>query len=206
MRLSSLVCSVVFFAITIFVLAKLDIPDSSIVIALIGALATFVVVGNYAQVKEIEAKLRSEVKQMKLLNEKLKTRFNEVEKEVLFAANETIGSVSTLHAENNYREGFYLNVIGNYIGAIQRHALIEQNPAFYKKDVKTLFRFLKKIDWRKYQFPDYEEGKIERMIADIKSTDCLTEKEKEEFSKRLEEISNIYDKAGHFLKYHHLYS
>lgn len=47
------------------VLAKLNIPDSNIIIALIGALATFVVVGNYSQVKEIESKFRSEVKQIK---------------------------------------------------------------------------------------------------------------------------------------------
>ncbi len=79
MKLLHFLYSVIFFLVVLCVLAKLNIPDSNIIIALIGALATFVVVGNYAQVKEIETKFRSEVKQIK---DNYNTQTNELKREI----------------------------------------------------------------------------------------------------------------------------
>lgn len=111
MRLFNFIGSIIFFAITIYMLVKLDIPDSSIVIALIGALATFVVIGNYAQVKEIETKFRSEVKQVKEdynnQTEELKRKI-EAQIEATESALQKRANSILLHSEiNNINRTFY---------------------------------------------------------------------------------------------------
>jgi flagellar motor component MotA len=136
------------------------IPNNeTLILTFVGILATFIVISNYAQVKDIESKLE---KKSKALEERLDSKINEalqvkkdfgemqdkfnamrsefdkLQKVTKFINNESAGNIAQLIAEFNRREGFFLNMIGNYIGAIDRHALIDQTSEFVKKDIETL--------------------------------------------------------------------
>jgi len=95
MKFINLIYALVFFTIAIFALKYFSVSDESIIIALIGALATFVVVGNYVQVKDMERKFNERVEEQRKsidkinseLNElsKLKFNSNEIRREILMA-------------------------------------------------------------------------------------------------------------------------
>lgn len=71
----------------------------------------------------------------------------------------------------NYDKGFYLNIIHNYISAIQRYDLIKNNKANRDKVIDTLNLLLERIDWNSYVFDDEHDVNI--FISDIQGMNFI---------------------------------
>lgn len=68
------------FIIVLEITGGLHIKDSTLVIAFFGILATFVVIGNYSQVKDIKQDTHEEIKEFK---QDITNKYNELYKQVL---------------------------------------------------------------------------------------------------------------------------
>ncbi|MDR1373176.1 MAG: hypothetical protein LBJ17_08720 [Dysgonamonadaceae bacterium] len=149
--------------------------NENTVLAFVGTAATFVVVSNYAQVKDIRNEFTKRTDDLqKDYNEKLQTvnqlklNFEELSYKNNYILNDAIGRVFELTAENNLKEGFFLNVIQNYIGAIERYNLIKDNKKNRDGAIIQLKEFIRLTEWNNYDFKDeldlvYLIGKIETM-------------------------------------------
>ena len=79
-----------------YVSKNMVVEDESIVLIFVGILATFVVVGNYAQVKSIEQDFSEKVGELKFdFSEKVKELKHEFDKKVLF--NQTLSIMQELY-------------------------------------------------------------------------------------------------------------
>ncbi|MDR1683227.1 MAG: hypothetical protein LBS25_07575 [Candidatus Symbiothrix sp.] len=180
-----------------------DANNITIILSFVGILTAFIVIGNYAQVKDIETKFKSETEKLqlefsdvvKLKNEfeTIKTDYDKTKKRIIFATNESIGNVGEIIAELNNEKKFYINVIQNYIETIKRHASIEQSASFVEHYVETLKSFLKSINWDEYDFnnPDSKQNNICVFISDITSMDCISETNKNEILPVLKKIHGL---------------
>lgn len=173
------------------------------ILGLVGVLATFIVVSNYAQVKEVENKFRQEtiklkddyniklqeMNQLKESIEKTKAEFSGILVKNNFLLNDAVGNVLELNAEMNFDKGFYLNMIHNYINAIRRYDLIERHKANREKVIETLSMLLENTDWNRYEFIDEQEINI--FISDIQEMDFIDIEKKQRMINQLKTINGI---------------
>jgi hypothetical protein len=180
-------------AILFCLIPRVDMHENyaSILLSFVGILATFIVIGNYAQVKDIESKFD---RKMVELNNKI-TDQNRIKKEldeIKDSLTEAVANVNNINADLNCEKQFFLNAIHNYIETVKRLSNLQKNNIeFLQPNMDTLLELVnlqewdnKRFSWENYDFNKSENFDFNRSIAYL----VYFQKIYPEFSKKTEEI------------------
>lgn len=179
MQLFNFIGSIIFFSVAICVLVKLDIPDSSIVIALIGALATFVVIGNYEQVRDIKKEYAERLKKIDAL-----------EKRIQSSDDENFVHIMQVLIDVYRERGQILNAISTYMSIINRHLESKSPRSQINFDAKKLLDYLESSDANDLSRIENTPGKLDAFISEIGAIEQIDVKTRDEiigWLKRLKE-------------------
>ena len=128
---------------------NVEVVSTSIILAFVGIIATFVVISNYSQTRDFKDIVEKRIIEFEnTFYNKIKTteqNFLKIQEDTEFKINVSSGNISKLIASTNGKEGFYINAINSYINAIKCHSQIKHDISFVENDkcnVKTSINYI----------------------------------------------------------------
>ena len=135
------------------------ITNDSIVLTFVGILATFIVVGNYAQVTEIRNSTNSQIKDLETYTQSEIQKLEKLQAEISKATkkleenekrtNYVAGEAYRLYGNITREKGMFRLSTAHYISALHSYCLSEDIPNHIKDTLDFILKNLQQENWNK---------------------------------------------------------